>query len=240
MKQITKALVAGLLLSEAVTARSATIFFDDFQNPVSDVGVDYVQGDVQNPQFLFTGGALVLQAEHTGANPGVYAGFWRKGFLTGNTSPNPADYILSFDATALGDVSTGWSGIGGFSVEIWLGDTRVVPQDGMGHIIAGNQPPDYSQIVATADGAHYDLNLGDPSLWAAPFGRTIDQVQPQHDLWKISFGMQADDWGPGPQTFGLGIDNLTLTMIPEPSTWSLLIMGAFALLGSRRLGRRSS
>ena len=156
--------------------------------------------------------------------------------MTGNTSANPGDYILSFDAAALGDATAGWSGTGGFSIEIWLGDTRVIPQGGMGHIIAGNQPPDYSQIVATAQGTHYDLNLGDPSLWTAPFGKTIDPLQPQHDLWKISFRMVAEDWGPSPQTFGLAIDNLTLTMIPEPSVLALAGLGAAALLIRRRRG----
>jgi hypothetical protein len=187
---------------------------------------------------LFSGGALVLQAQHTNANPGVYAGFWRKAYVTGNTSPNPGDYVLSFDVRALGDSSTGWSGIGGFGLEIWLGDTRVVSQDQMGHIIAGNQPPDYSQLAATAQGSHYDLNLGDPSLWTAPFGSTIDPLHPEHDLWKISFRMVADDWSGGPQTFGLAIDNLTLTMIPEPSAVALATFGAAAPVILRRLTRR--
>jgi len=48
-------LAVGALLSGTVTSQATTIFYDDFQNPTSDVGVDYVQGDVQNPQFLFTG-----------------------------------------------------------------------------------------------------------------------------------------------------------------------------------------
>ena len=75
---------------------------------------------------------------------------------------------------------------------------------------------------------HYSLNLGNASI----FQSSLDGFQITGGTILITF--QLDGSGPTPYTDTLDIDNLELTMVPEPATFALAGLGAAALLVFRR------
>jgi hypothetical protein len=76
----------------------------------------------------------------------------------------------------------------------------------------------------------YSLNLGDIHNSGDP----IPPVIPTGATWRIGFGIYAWKWSTTYNPDTLVVDNIRLTLIPEPCTFALLGLGAAALLISRR------
>jgi hypothetical protein len=77
------------------------------------------------------------------------------------------------------------------------------------------------------------LNLGNSSV----FQSYLDGFQITGGTILITF--QLDGSGPTPYTDTLNIDNLELTMVPEPSALALLAVGSAGIFGWRRISRRA-
>jgi hypothetical protein len=77
------------------------------------------------------------------------------------------------------------------------------------------------------------LNLGDSSV----FQSYLDGFQPTGGTILITF--QLDGGGATPYTDTLNIDNLELTIVPEPSALALLAVGSVGFFGWRRISRRA-
>jgi len=143
-----------------------------------------------------------------------YAGQLQLMTVTGNTDPNPSDYVLSFDAN------------GSQAAQIQLG-----LQSWQGNYFGGSQIINASltdQLNAANTWQTFSVNLG-----------TIAGAVPTGATWQLNF--QLDSWlwnGPG-NTDTLMIDNVVLTQVPEPGLLALAGLGT-ALLVFRRKSDRSA
>jgi choice-of-anchor C domain-containing protein len=156
-----------------------------------------------------------------------------------------------FDTINAGNTAiTGWT-VGGNSVD-WIG-TYWQPQDGNRSIdLAGNGPGTLAQSFATALGQTYLVQYwmaGNPD--GAPTVKNLDanvivNVSASFDDtgfdksnmgWTLkSFSFVANgpistltfvDTDTGP--YGPALDNVSVTAIPEASTWAMMILGFFGI-----------
>ena len=153
-------------------------------------------------------GYLASQIGYSGGNP------------SGNTSANLSDYTLSFQMAI-------WNGVG-------LNHLQVDLQGWGGQWYSGAfsetgaKAIDTSSVVVGAGFQTISVNLG---TWAAgsgfdPTSQTY-QFQLQVNGWELANG--------GPVTDEIiAIDNLQVTMVPEPTTLALIGLGAASLLAMRR------
>ena len=139
----------------------------------------------------------------------------------GNTSTNNSDYTLDFDMKADGGSVL-------LNIQTWLGQNfaggmtgtiSTAPAAGFGMDMPGT--PGYT---------HYSVNLGDASIF-----HTIQPTfNPAGGTYQITF--QFDGTGQAPFTQTLDVDNLSLSMVPEPA--SLVLLGlavpGIALAARRR------
>jgi hypothetical protein len=115
-------------------------------------------------------------------------------YPSGNTSANPADYTLAFDAKSTG---------GNFRVEVQLWS---------GMYFGGTQVVDLTAPSALAPGSsftHYSLNLSN-------FTGTDIGVGMSGKTWQFNFPFNGN--GPTPYTNILYLDNLTLSMATNSSS----------------------
>jgi hypothetical protein len=150
---------------------------------------------------------------------GVGAAF-QDGQATGNTSANLSDYTLSFDIR-------GSAGSFNIKVQDWTlpnfqgtGPTWLdtAPSIGYGDDLTFN----------SSSFTHYSLNLGTSPVWHYNNGLLMTGGTLQ-----IIF--QLDNGGATPYSTTMDIDNLKLTMVPEPSTLALGAMGVVGGLAMFRL-----
>jgi hypothetical protein len=219
LKVLAVAAVCSLLV---VGAQAQTvIFFENFDplTPPHAVQNGYQFGDTTSSSSAVVAGVGVsgtagwetVNTAASGANgySGV-GGQYQDGNATGNTSLNKGDYTLEFDGRSTGgslhiDVQT-WDGAGfGGSANGSLSTT--------------------SDITFTSTYAHYILNLGSFSGTLTGLGLTGGTIQ---------LNMQFNAGGPTPYSNTLDIDNLKLTMVPEPSSFALCALGGLALTVYRR------
>ena len=186
----------------------------------------YTFGDVANASHTYVAGAgvggstaAVIQSDFTapGVGFGGVAFQYQDGNTGGlNTSANLSDYTLSFDA----EVNKAGGGFG-LTVQSWASP---------GFSGAGpTQSSSGSDFTISTPGAfqHFTINLGSLSAGLNATGQTL----------QIAWQMDEFTYG-GPGTGDqLVIDNVQLTMVPEPSTLALAAMGGlcgFAVLRRRR------
>lgn len=139
--------------------------------------------------------------------------------ITGNTSANAADYTISFD---LRNVSGNWN-----PIQLNLAVLTKEAAGDYGHGFA-------SMNVAQADGwVHYEFNLADyvNDWWQ---GSAWNLTTPN---WSVEVGMPWPGTSVAAGTSFTQVwemDNLQVSMIPEPATLSLLGLGALAMLRKRK------
>lgn len=175
------------------------------------------------------GGTSAWQITMTAA-PGGAAGYayygaqYQNGGVTGNASANLSDYTLSFDAVSttatLGSLNLqlqSWTGAGfGGSMTGTLNTAPASP----GY---GNDQPLYGTYT------HYSLNLGDTSIFQGNTG-----FLPNGGTIQIAFQLNGPGAGANGWTETLNVDNLQLTMVPEPATLALCGLGLAGLMLIRR------
>ncbi len=138
-----------------------------------------------------------------------YAGQLQLMTVSGNTDPNPAHYVLSFDAY----------GSRAANIQVGL-------QSWQNNYFGGSQ-----LINTTLNNA-----LGAANTWqtfSVNLG-TISGANPTGATWQFNFQINSWEWGGPGNVNSLTIDNIVLTVIPEPGIFALAGLGAAALLIFRR------
>ena len=145
---------------------------------------------------------------------------------SGATSANLSDYVLSFDMNIQGvDVSAGY---GGLQFSVQANDGGIF---GVGAV---------SPFVVPAGGTagsgyqHYSYNLG---TFSAGSGGTLDPSTATSLAFGIGAILYGNNMTASPET--LLVDNVQISMVPEPSTFALLAAGLGLLAGWRRFRRVS-
>jgi hypothetical protein len=138
-----------------------------------------------------------------------YAGQLQLMTVSGNTDPNPADYVLSFDAmgSQAGNIQLG--------LQSWqnnyFGGSQIINTTLNDQLTAANQWQTFS------------VNLG-----------TISGANPTGATWQFNFQLNSWQWGGPGNTDTLTIDNVELQIIPEPASLALMGLGALGLVLFRR------
>jgi len=117
----------------------------------------------------------------------TYTGQAQLQTVSGNTDPNPADYILSFDAKG------NYAGNIVFILEMWRGQFYGSPM-----IIGGASAN--AQLSAANTWQNFQINLA-----------SITAVGPTGGTWQLNFRIIASQWGSTGQTNTLLLDNIVLT-----------------------------
>jgi len=216
MKPYQLAAMAMVLGGFAAVAPAQIIFNENF-----DGGYSGAFGTAQ-----YFGGAPINYANMvvpSGGNPNgawqetmttttwgdYYAGQVQLMTVSGNTDPNAADYVLSFDA------------MGSQAGPIQLG-----LQSWQNNYFGGSQ-----LINATLNDAlsaantwqTFSVNLG-----------TIAGANPTGATWQFNFQLNSWQWGGPSNTDTLTVDNIVLTVVPEPASLALIGLGMAGLIMIRR------
>jgi len=230
-------LAAMLLCGVAFTSQAQLTIFSENFDPLSAAGAVSTNGDFFGDTTSFSGAVvsgvglggtaaieLVLNAASGSAG---YSGAnveYGNGSLSGNTSTSLSAYTLSFDAEAN-------AGTLRLNLQSWAGNGYVTYQ---GQMSTAPDVPGYgNDLTLYPTYTHYSLNLGNSSV----FQSYLDGFQITGGTILITF--QLDGSGPTPYTDTLNIDNLELTMVPEPSALALLAVGSAGIFGWRRISRRA-
>lgn len=229
-------LAAVLLGGAAITAQAQVSIFNENFDPLSAAGNVSVNGDVFGDTTSFSGAvvsgagvggtAAIQEVLNAASGSAGYSGanvLYGNGSLGGNTSSSLSDYTLSFDAEAN-------AGTVRLNLQSWQSNGYGTYQ---GQMSTAPDSPGYGNDLAlTPTYTHYSLNLGNTSI----FQSTTDGFQPNGGTILITF--QLDGGGPTPYTDTLNVDNLELTMVPEPASTVLCALGGLAAFASFR--RRKS
>ena len=216
MKSYQLAGVAIVVGGFVATAPAQIIFNEDF-----DGGYSGAFGTAQ-----YFGGAPTSYANavvSSGGNPNgawteamttttwsdYYAGQLQLMTVSGNTDPNAADYVLSFDA------------IGSQAGPIQLG-----LQSWQNNYFGGSQIINATlndQLTAANQWQTFTVNLG-----------TIAGANPTGATWQLNFQLNSWQWSGPSNTDTLTVDNITLTAVPEPGSLALIGLGMAGLIMIRR------
>jgi PEP-CTERM motif len=234
MKMTLKvALLAMIIMAVEKLAAQTTIISETFEGSLSSgaafaqyYGGDctsYANGIVAGVGTSGSGGwQIVLNAASGGSAGYSYMGAqYQNGGITGNTSANLSDYTLSFDAMAT-------AGSLNLQLQSWSGAGFGGTQSGTLNTAPAN--PGYgNDLTLNPAYTHYSLNLGDTGVFQDNTG-----FLPNGGTIQIAF--QLNGGGTTPYSDTLDVDNLTLTMVPEPTSMALLGIGA--LIGTFSVCRR--
>jgi hypothetical protein len=180
----------------------------------------YTFGDVANATRDYTAGAgvggsvgAVITSDFTppGVGYGGVAYQYQSANTVGNTSASLGDYTLSFDALVNKNP-------GGFTMtfQAWTGT-------GFSGTFSESAGPEFNLATPNVF-QHFSINLGTFNPGAVPTGGTL----------QIAWQMNEYQFG-GPGTGNqMIIDNVVLTLVPEPTAFALVGLGAATLLGIRR------
>ena len=204
--------------------------FDPSNGPNTAIQAGYSFGDTTARSSVIGAGTGVggtnswETTNTTSANGNGFSGVgaqYQHKVTAGNTSTNPSDYTLDFDMKADGGSVL-------LNIQTWL---NVNFGGGMTGTISTAPAAGFGNDLPTTPGyTHYSVNLGDASIF-----HTIQPAfNPAGGTYQITF--QFDGSGQAPFTQTLDVDNLSLSMVPEPA--SLMLLGlavpALALAARRR------
>ncbi len=140
---------------------------------------------------------------------------------TNNSSTNLANYTLEFDLSLLSGINTGWFGV----CEVVAGGSGPRTQDlNLGALTVGGPAVHHSMTLAAM---------------AQPFGSVINPTSTNWDVHLVALGFPANAGG-GTVRTTLLLDNVKVTVVPEPSSLLLGIAMIVGLTRSRRQSRRNS
>ena len=229
-------LAAMLLGSAAFTSQAQVTIFSENFDPLSAAGAVSINGDFFGDTTSFSGAvvsgvgmggtAAIQEVLNAASGTAGYSGAnveYGNGSLGGNTSSSLGDYTLSFDAKANG-------GSVRLNLQSWQLNGYVNYQGQMS--TAPDNPGYGNDLALNSTFTHYSLNLGNTSI----FQSSVGGFQITGGTLLITF--QLDGGGPTPYTDTLDIDNLALTMVPEPASIALCAIGGlagFALLRYRKI-----
>jgi hypothetical protein len=138
---------------------------------------------------------------------------------SGNTDPNPSDYTLTFDMAI-------YSGVGlnhmQLDIQTWSGGgfTGAMTDP-------GSETIDTSSVTVGGGYKQISVNLG--TLFGSGFDAAAGTYQFQ---WQVN-GWELAGGGPVVGEV-IAVDNVQITMVPEPCTLALIGLGAAALFAIRR------
>jgi PEP-CTERM motif-containing protein len=166
-----------------------------------------------------TGGTPGLQlVNNTAANGNGFAGAavqLQEMTVSGNSSLNLSDYVLSFDVNAT-------AGSLNLQIQSWSGQFFGGAMSGT--LNTAPVPPGFgNDLGLTPSFQHYSLNLGNTTVFPSP-----STFLPTGATWQIAF--QLNGGGDGiPSQLTINIDNVMVTMVPEPSSLALCALAAAGL-----------
>lgn len=221
-------LTAVLLCGTAFAAQAQVTIFNENFDPLSAAGAVTTNGDFFGDTTSFSGAvvsgvgvggtAAIEEVLNAASGANGYSGAnveYGNGSLSGNTSSSLGDYTLSFDAKATG-------GSLRLNIQSWQLNGYLNYQGQMS--TAPDNPGYGNDLILNPTYTHYSLNLGNASIFQA-----VDGFQITGGTLMITF--QLDGGGPTPYTDILDIDNLSLTMIPEPASLALCVLGGLGAFG---------
>lgn len=204
---IAAALVAGF----AISGEAQVIFNQNFDGGYS--------GSFGTSQYF--GGSPTSYGNTvmpSGGNPGgawqetmttttwgdYYAGQLQLMTVSGNTDPDPANYILSFDA----------EGSRAANIQLSLQSWQL-------NYFGGSQliNATLNETLAAANTwQNFSVNLG-----------TLAGANPTGATWQLNFQLNSWQWGGPNNTDALMIDNVKLTAVPEPASFAMAGVAAAAM-----------
>ena len=226
MKSLYHLAVSAIVLCGFVATAPAqiTIFSQNFDSGLSATESlsGYYGGDITSSTFgivsgVGTGGSSALQevngtAGNTGNGYGYAAVQLQEHVVTGNTSANLSDYTLSFDARAS-------AGSLNLQIQTWSLANFGGTQGGTLNTAPANPGYGNDLTLTPTNYTHFSLNLGNSTIFPASTG--FDSLG---GTWQIAFQLNGGGNG-NPANLTMNIDNVVLTMVPEPSSIALCAMG---------------
>lgn len=228
--------VIAMAACAALTAQAQTVVFNENFNPLSSgtaVQVGYKFGDTASDSSGVVAGAGLSGAPgwqtvntvtaETNGYSGVGAQY-QNGDTVAATDPSLGDYVLSF--WAMGNTTGGNAPNLTINIQTWTGTHFGGSQTG-GGITAGANGVGTISLNSTY--TFYSLNLGNTSVF-----QTVNAgFMPNAGTYQVTF--QLNGGGTAPYTDTLDVDDLELTIVPEPTTLSLCGLGlASGLMYLRR------
>lgn len=238
-KTAKNVLLTTMFLGGAILASQAqvTIISDNLDSQPVGPAAGYAYGDAANYSWSYVAGvgvggseAAVVKTGFT-SGPNGYGGVafqYQNTTVAGNTSANLGDYTLSFDA----EVN---AANGGFQLVVETFSGGVISSGTLsGHgIISPN-----IQLGTANVFQHLSYNLS--QLAVDPYATTSHLPVTTDQAWQIAFAIQTGTgpWNEPTTDAQLVIDNIQLTMVPEPVSLTLSALGglaaAFAFLRRRK------
>jgi PEP-CTERM motif len=227
MKQILRMIsVVAALCGLTVTSHAQIVWsqnFDSLTLGTYGTTADYGGGMPEATSIVTPGDGGVGNAMQvtfypvSGSNVNFQAGTPAYA-ASGNTSATLADYTLSFDLAIQGvDISTGYGGL------------QISVQDGGGIFGSSAVSPFVTPAGGTAGSGyqHYSYNLGTFTGSLNPTSANL-----AFGIGVVAFG---NNMTASPET--LLVDNVQVTMVPEPSTFAMILGGLGLFAGWRRYRR---
>jgi hypothetical protein len=214
---MAKCIILALALALAsATAQAQVVFNQDFDGGYSGAfGTSSYQGGspALTTNFISAGfgnpnsGWVAAMITTTWGD--YYGGQLQLMTVSGNTDPVAANYTLSFDAkgSAAANIQLG--------IQSWQNNY-------FGGSMIGSAT--VNQTLAVADQWQtFNINIG-----------SLSGFNPTGATWQLNFQLNSWEWGGPGNVDGLFIDNIKLTVVPEPSVLALAGLGTVALLRLRR------
>ncbi|HXC36382.1 MAG TPA: PEP-CTERM sorting domain-containing protein [Candidatus Acidoferrales bacterium] len=218
--------VIAIAAGAALTTQAQTVVFDETFDPLSSNGAvqaGYKFGDTTTDSSgvvagIGVGGTAGWQTVDTAASGTAgYSGVgaqYQNGLTVAATDPSLGDYVLSFWAM---ESSTGGNTPNlTINIQTWTGTHFGGTMTGNGISAGANGA---GTISLNSSYTFYSLNLGNSSIF-----QTVNAgFMPNAGTYQVTF--QVNGGGATPYTDTLNVDDLELTIVPEPATLSLCGLG---------------